>query len=494
MKRVGIATLLVAIAILLMPGTDAYAATGTALSGVVVGNVDVTGKTEQEIQAIVADQIAVASAAELNVKCVDDSTEILKLADIGLKASSDGIASEAVGIGKRGNIIARYKARKDLQRENTYIAIPYEVDRELVAEFVTALAQKYNREAENVSLIKTDDGFEVTEGKSGVIIDETQATDYLIQYITSEWNGENADVDLPVIEDKPLGSAEELAQIKDIIGSYKTSYKTSASDRSTNVANGCRLVNGTTLYPGEEFSMYDHIKPFTEENGYRMAGSYVNGLVVDSLGGGICQVSTTLYNAVLKAELQVNERNNHSMIVTYVSPSADAAISESSGKDFKFVNSTDTPIYIEGYTTPEKEIVFNIYGKETRPSNRTVEYESEVLEKQEPMEENIIPSAEYPVGYCSVQSAHVGYKAQLVKVVKVDGAEESREVINSSTYKMVPRTAVVGIATADPDASAKIQEAIATGSIDYVKAVAGGYAAAAAQAAAQAAANANVNP
>ena len=69
--------------------------------------------------------------------------------------------------------------------------------------------------------------------------------------------------------------------------------------------------------------------------------------VVDSLGGGICQVSTTLYNAVLLAELEVTERYNHSMNVGYVDPSADAAIAESSGKDFKFVNNTDAPIYIE---------------------------------------------------------------------------------------------------------------------------------------------------
>ena len=102
--------------------------------------------------------------------------------------------------------------------------------------------------------------------------------------------------------------------------------------------NGCRLIDGFVLYPGEEFSAYGAVSPFTKENGYFMAGSYVDGKVVDSLGGGICQVSTTLYNAVLLSELEVTERHNHSMIVSYVEPSADAAISESSGKDFKFVN------------------------------------------------------------------------------------------------------------------------------------------------------------
>jgi vancomycin resistance protein YoaR len=225
--------------------------------------------------------------------------------------------------------------------------------------------------------------------------------------------------------------------------------------------------------------MYDHIKPFTEENGYHMAGSYVNGLVVDSLGGGICQVSTTLYNAVIRAELEVTERNNHSMVVTYVPVSQDAAISESSGKDFRFVNNTNYPVFIEGYTTDEKRIIFNIYGKETRPDSRSVEFETNILSTVVPEGEKIVPSSAYPVGYSSVQSAHTGYKAQLIKIVKENGVEVSREVFNSSTYNSVPRTAVIGTSSNNPDAVAQIQEAIATGSIDYARSIAGAWAAAA---------------
>lgn len=143
------------------------------------------------------------------------------------------------------------------------------------------------------------------------------------------------------------------------------------------------------MYPGDTFSTYNTVKPFSTENGYEMAGSYLNGKVVDSIGGGICQVSTTLYNAVLRAELEVTERHNHSMIVTYVDPSADAAIAESSGKDFVFVNNTDYPIYIDGHTA-DKKITFTIYGVETRAKNRAVDYESEVVEKKVPEADQII--------------------------------------------------------------------------------------------------------
>ncbi|MEG2871651.1 MAG: VanW family protein, partial [Clostridium sp.] len=255
---------------------------------------------------------------------------------------------------------------------------------------------------------------------------------------------------------------------------FTTSFRTSGSSRSKNVTNGCHLIDGTTLYPGDTFSTYEEVSPFSEENGYYLAGSYLQGKVVDSLGGGICQVSTTLYNAVIRAELEVIERYNHSMIVSYVDPSSDAAISGTS-KDFKFKNTTQYPIYIEGYANSDKNLTFTVYGVETRPATRKVDFESEVIEKIEPKGENIVADAGAPVGTISVQSAHIGYVAKLWKIVSEDGQEVSRTEFNKSTYQLSPRTATVGIASADPSVTAAMQAAIATGSIDQVKALVGAY-------------------
>ena len=301
------------------------------------------------------------------------------------------------------------------------------------------------------------------------------------------------EIPLIIAEEQPQGTEEELLAVKDVLGTYTTSYSTSGSNRSANVANGCRLVNGITLYPGEEFSMYDTVKPFSVDNGYYMAGSYMNGQVVDSLGGGICQVSSTLYNAVLLAELEVTERHPHSMIVSYVPRSSDAAIAESSGKDFRFINSTDHPIYIEGITE-NKNITFTIYGVETRDPDRTVEYVSETTAENVPTYENIIADAGHGVGYISVQSAHIGYRARLWKVVYENGVEVSREEVNNSSYSMSPRTAVVGIATDNPDYYARITAAVNTGSIDTCAAVANQILAEINAAAAAAAAAAGVTP
>ena len=160
------------------------------------------------------------------------------------------------------------------------------------------------------------------------------------------------------------------------------------------------------------------------------------------------------------------------MIVSYVSPSADAAIAESAGKDFRFKNNTDYPIYVEGITTPDKQIIFNIYGAEYRSTNRQVRYESQIVSTDVPTNEVIYADPTQPVGYVKVQSAYTGYKAELWKVVTIDGVEVSRTKVNTSTYKKSPRSATVGTATDNPQVLAEINAAIGTSNIEHVKLIA----------------------
>ena len=166
--------------------------------------------------------------------------------------------------------------------------------------------------------------------------------------------------------------------------------------------------------------------------------------------------------------MDVTERYNHSMTVSYVKLAFDAAIAESAGKDFKFVNNTDHPIYIEGYIK-DKTITFNIYGKETRSADRKVQYES-VLVQEIPSSPDIITAdAGHSIGYITTKGGYTGYKTQLWKIVTENGEEVSRTKVNNSNYKMVQRTATVGIATDDEWAYNEIMAAIGTANIDHVK-------------------------
>ena len=478
-------------AVLVMAVTMPEHAKGDKIeSGIYANDMDLSGMTMEEARQTIESYVESYKDAQITMHVANEGAIVATASELGLKWGNEEILEEAANFGRDGDILRCYKELKDLEFNNKVYNIGFDFDKNKIKSLIEENAEQYNQEAVNASLVKTETGFQVTEGQSGMVVDTAASADAVYDYLAGEWDGTECDVDLVISVDEPAGTAEDLAKVKDVLGTFTTSFSTSGGSRSANVSNGCSLINGTTLYPGEEFSTYEAVAPFSQANGYYMAGSYLNGQVVDSLGGGICQVSTTLYNAVLLSELEVTERYNHSMIVTYVDPSADAAIAESSGKDFKFVNNTEYPVYIEGSTTPDKQITFTIYGVETRDSNREISYESVVLERINPDTEVIHADASRPVGYCSVQSAHIGYKAQLWKVVRENGVEVSREQVNSSSYMKAPRSATVGIATEDEGAYNAIMAAIATNSIDEVKAVAGAYQAAADAAAAQAAAEA----
>lgn len=439
------------------------------LEGVYMGEIDLSGMTAEEARAKVNQYVESLKVKNVTFGAVGEHYVSVTAGSLGLTWDNEADIDAAVALGKKGNIVKRYKAIEDLKHGNKVYNLKLSLDKELVRTVLTEQCAEYDVQAVNATMARVDGQFVVEEGQAGEQINIEESLNKIYDYLTTEWNYQDASIDLVIEVTEPRGKAEDLARLTDVLGTFTTDYSTSGPSRCMNVENGCRLINGTLLYPGEEFSTYESIKPFTRENGYYPAAAYANGKVVDSIGGGICQVSTTLYNAVLLSELNVVERNNHSMIVTYVKPSMDATIAESSGKDFRFTNNLDNPIYIEGYTEGKK-ITFTIYGIETRSPNRTVRYESEVLSTIHPDHEVITAAAGQGIGYISVESAHIGYTAQLWKVIEEDGVQVSREIINSSSYKVSPRSAVVGVNTDNPDHAARMQAAIASGSIDACKA------------------------
>lgn len=440
--------------------------------GVFAESVDLSGKNAAEAKTAIEDYVNRLKQTEITLDAGNGNRVKVTAGDLGISWLNKDLVEEALELGSKGNVIERYKIIKDLEHESYVFHVMLDFDVEAINDVLVDQCMKFDQKAVSVSMHRNESGvFEYTEGQEGRVLDVESSIDKIYEHLTNDWDAKPCTIALDVKVEQPRGSVEELAQLTDVLGSFTTSYSTSGSSRSANVENGCRLINGTLLYPGDEFSAYNTVAPFSRANGYYMAGSYMNGKVVNSLGGGICQVSTTLYNAVLLAELEVTERHNHSMIVTYVDPSADAAIAESAGKDFKFVNNLDYPIYIEGYTQGKK-ITFNIYGKETRDTGRSVAYESKILQEIRPETDNIYADGGQPIGYIVTEGAHIGYKAQLWKVVKENGREVSRDLVNSSSYKMSPRSATVGVATDNPDAYNAIMAAIDTANIDHVKAVA----------------------
>lgn len=458
--------------ILIFSNTNVHAsAENTINEGIFAESVDLSGMTAEEAKQAIHAYVQEISELEITLELMDDIEVIVTPEEVGLCWVNPEIVDDAFALGKKGNLIKRYKEMQDISNNPQVFEIIWSVDDTLINEVIQEKCSVNNYPETDFSLTHTDGVFTVVDGSSGYSVNENESAKIIKNYFENEWEYEEDSLTLAIDEIEPKGSVEELGKVKDLIGWYRTSFATSGAARSANVTNGCNLINGTLLYPGESFSTYEVVSPFTEENGYFMAGSYLNGMVVDSLGGGICQVSTTLYNAVLRAELQIDERFSHSMIVGYVQISGDAAISGTS-KDFKFTNNTEYPIYIEGTISADKRVAFSIYGVEDRPSNRTLSFETEITYEEIPTTEKIVADPAQPIGYISIQSAHTGYKATLWKVISVDGVESNRVKANTSSYRSAPRTATVGTATADPMAAAEIAAAIGTGSIDHVNNVA----------------------
>ncbi len=152
------------------------------------------------------------------------------------------------------------------------------------------------------------------------------------------------------------------------LASYSTSYGGSTSNRKANIARAASLINGKVLAPGEVFSFNDTVGRRTTENGFYLGKEYINGKSVDGIGGGTCQVSSTLYSAVLYADMNIVERLNHMMSVGYIPLGQDATVSDT-GVDFKFRNSTDYPVKISAYTTGST-ITISIIGTQWEPARK----------------------------------------------------------------------------------------------------------------------------
>ena len=461
-----------AIASIIPKITSEVDSTDVLAKNVIIGGVDCSGMTVKEAEAAVQEKVQELRNTPITLTAGEKTLAATAL-DFGLTWKNTNVVSDATLVGKSGNLLARYKNKKDLEQGGKSYDLILTVDDAETAAFLNANAGELAVKAENAGLVRTSGGFEVTGGMPGQELNVPESVNLIRQFIENDWQGEGAQIALATNETPPAGTREQLELVKDVLGSFHTDYSSSSAQRAFNVEHACGFINGSVVYPGEEFSVYDTIGPTDETNGYQLAGAYENGQTVQAYGGGVCQVSSTLYNAVLQAELEVVKRSPHSLTVSYVEPSRDAAIA-GDYKNFIFRNNTDAPIYIEGYCE-NRQLNFVIFGHETRPASRTISFES-VTTADIPQSVTCVPSAE-PIGYvATTESGHAGKEAELWKVIYENGVEVDRVQINSSSYRSTPKTVVIGTSTGNPEAAAAMGAAFATGSYDAIMAVVHQYA------------------
>ncbi len=422
--------------------------------GVFAESINLGGMTEEQ---------ATEAVEQYNEKVLNRTMEVdvngkivtTTLKKLGYRCEANDYIAQALQIGKSGNLFTNYAQIRDVAVTPVVYNLQYDCPEKNIREFIKKQCKKKCTKAKNAKVVMQNGTLTYTEAKEGFSVQTESTAERIRKAVAEQEKEEVIHVKADVKVQEPAVTKDLASRCKDKVGTFQTNFNAGNVSRSRNLANAARLINDHVIYPGETFSVHDTISPLTEENGYYAAPSYSNGEVVDSIGGGVCQVSTTLYNAVLKAELEIVERSPHSMVVSYVKPSMDAAIA-GDYKDFKFRNDTEVPIYIEGGTYAGT-IYFNLYGEETRSEDRMVSFESETIKTIQPGADKITYDKTKPVSYSKVtQEAHVGYQAVLWKIVKENGVTEKTQ-INSSTYKAAPRYITKGAAKEKekPKATAK---------------------------------------
>lgn len=415
--------------------TESTESTAEAGEQITVDGVDISGKTQEEARQAILDQYG----WDMKVKYEDKEAPVSNL----MEAKVDELLEEIyAGELKPGE--------------------SYEVNTDNMIEAAKAeaalVAGNWNMVAKNggISGYDKDTGkFTFTEGTNGLVIDQDKLAEDMVAAIQEK--NYSAVIEAEVNEVSPEMTADQLREKYKTIGTYSTTT-TSNSNRNENIRLAVEALNGTIVNPGQEFSFNDTTGARTEEKGYKPATAYLNGEVVQEPGGGVCQVSSTLYNAVIFAGLKSTERHAHSYEPSYVTPGEDAAVSYG-GPDFKFVNNSDYPIAIKAsFDISSKKLTTSIYGVQILEDGVKIRMSSEKTGDIDPPapvyeEDQTVPLDQE----IEVKAATPGTRWTTYLVTYKNDQEVSREFFHNSSYRgkaatIKRNTSGVVITTVDPSA------------------------------------------
>ena len=385
----------------------------------------------------------------------EDVTRPVKAGKLGIEYDIESAVDDAYNVCRKGSVVSNYFKLHSIldEKESENISIEKTLSEEKATAAINNNQRYFNRNPINARIVLgKKNNISIIKEKNGLEIETKKSAKALSSYIEKKWHLKDGTVKIKVSTSKPSVTEKDLSGIKDVLGKYTTKYDENYYGRRKNIECGARKINGSLIKPGETFSVYKAVGPFNKKNGYYLAGTYAGDQVIDGYGGGICQVSTTLYNAAIRAELKITERHNHGMTIHYVPLSFDAAIS--GGKeDLKFKNNLKNPVYLYARTTKNGTITFAVLGKETRPKNRKITFTSKTLSVTPPGTREISDKT-LPKGTRIVERYGVtGYSAELWKTIYVDKKKKKSYKFNTSHYMTVNQ--VVRVGTKKPEKKKK---------------------------------------
>ena len=394
-----------------------------------VYGIDLGGLNESEAIELLNEKLPELIMDKKLVVSVGDGSIELDYSSLNPEYNIENIVKEALSYGKDKSILGKISLINGNDKINLEANISY--DENSLLNFEEEVKEKFSVAPKNAEITINSGKIAITEEVIGKTINTEELHNKLLESINGDPEAE-VNLTLELQDEEAKIKSEDLEKITGKISNYSSQYQNTGDGRVRNMEIAAETVNGTLVMPGEEFSYNALIGDTTPDKGYEKANTYVGNEIVPDYGGGICQVSTTLYRAVMRANIRSTERMNHSMIVSYSEPGLDATVANGY-IDYKFVNTYDFPIYIEGYVGGGV-VSFSIYGNVEAMGNKTYELISVVHEKYSPEvvyeEDSTMEEGKEQV----VSYGMTGYSASAYQITYENGVEVNRELISNDTY------------------------------------------------------------
>ena len=410
----------------------------TYYNGIYVDNIHLGGLTKEQAMSQVS-ALQKTNEQEIKVTVAWDEEEefVFYSTDVSISYDSEQILNDAYQVGRSGTNAERYKIVMGLQENNVHYTTSREVDPSPIEDMVRNIAISKAQEVSEPAVefvpdkdTPKEEWFIYSDPVPGIETDDEALWNSVVNEFEAETYGV---VPVPKWEIKP-DEEIDLREITQQIISFKTTQARN-SNREHNIALASSMINGTVLMPGEEFSMNNTTGERTKEKGFKEANTIVGGNeLVPGIAGGVCQVSGTLFNAALMADLEITERYHHSFELGYLTRGRDATVNYGTA-DLKFMNNHDYPVYIAMYTDGLK-VYAEIYGAPLTncdyisiwvKTKKTIPVGDPIYVK-----DSTVPAGSEP----KLLKGHKGITCEVYKIYKdQDGKQLASELLYTDVYK-----------------------------------------------------------
>ncbi len=409
-----------------------FLSSDTFYKGIAIEGIDISGLDWQEAHKAINDYLDSKYGNEKIMLTYENNLWTFRLQDISYKFLVDEALARAYRYGRQGNTISRLKQIADLRKQPVRINAGASFDREQLVRILENIKKDIDKKEKNAVFEYTNGEIKIHPHETGKRFDVEKNINIITDKIL---NREFGVTTLAVEDILPEITYEKLKSIDGVAASFTTYFDAGDANRTHNIKLACSKLNNRLIMPGETFSMDKALGPRTVENGYKDAPVILKNELVEGIGGGICQVTTTLYNAVLLSHLEIVERSHHSWPLGYVEPGLDATISEGS-IDFKFRNNHETPVALSASVSGNKLNII-VLGKKDESGTRT-RLISEIISVNQPTETDVkIDNTLEDNVIIEDSNGKNGIKVVVYRESYINGKVVKKEKISEDTYKPV---------------------------------------------------------